>query len=97
METYIVLVNFTEQGVKDIKNGPSRLEAARAAYKSIGGELKAFYLTLGRYDAIVIGDVPNAKAGAGLALAIGMQGNIRTESVRAFNEAEYAEITSALP
>ena len=97
METYIVLINFTEQGMKNIKDGPSRVEAAKAAYKAIGGELKAFYLTLGRYDAIVIGEVPDAKAGAGLALAIAQQGNIRTETARAFNESEYKEIVEALP
>lgn len=97
METYIVLINFTEQGIKNIKDGPSRVEAAKAAYKAIGGELKAFYLTLGRYDAIAIGEVPNAKAGAGLALATAQQGNIRTESVRAFTESEYKEIVEGLP
>lgn len=97
METYVVLINFTEKGVANIKEGPARLEAAKAAYKSVGGELKAFYLTLGRYDAIVIGDVPDAETGARLALAIGQQGNIRTESVRAFGEDQYKKIVAGLP
>jgi uncharacterized protein with GYD domain len=97
MQTYVVLINFTQQGVANIKEGPARLDAAREAYKAIGGELQAFYLTMGRFDAISIGTVPDDKAGARMALAIGAQGNIRTESLRAFPEDEYREIVAGLP
>lgn len=97
MQTYIALLNFTQQGVANIKEAPARLDAAKEAYKAVGGEIHAFYLTMGRFDAVVIGSVPDDKTAARLALAIGAQGNIRTESLRAFPEDEYREIVAGLP
>ena len=97
MATYITLLKFTEQGIKTIKESPSRLEKARKALKSLGGELKSFHLVQGRYDAIVITEAPNDEVLARFALAIGSQGNVRTETMRAFNEAEYRKIVSGLP
>jgi len=58
MATYITLLNYTEQGLKAIKESPSRLEKARQLLKSLGGELKSFYLAQGRYDAVVISEAP---------------------------------------
>jgi uncharacterized protein with GYD domain len=97
MATYIVLVNFTQKGVGDIKESPARLEAAKGAFKDMGGELKAFYSVLGRYDSVVIAEAPDDETAAKLALAIGSQGNIRTETLRAFTEDEYRKIIAALP
>ena len=97
MTTYIALLKFTDQGIKTIKEGPSRLEKAKQALKSLGGELKSFHLVQGRYDAIVITEAPNDEVLARFALAIGSQGNVRTETMRAFNEAEYRKIVSGLP
>ena len=53
MATYITLLKYTEQGIKSIKESPSRLEKARQLLKSLGGELKSFYLVQGRFDAVV--------------------------------------------
>jgi uncharacterized protein with GYD domain len=50
MPTYIALLPYTQQGIAAIKQGPTRLEAAKQAYKKAGGELKAFHLTIGQYD-----------------------------------------------
>jgi uncharacterized protein with GYD domain len=97
MTTYIALLKFTDQGIKTIKEGPSRLEKAKQALKSLGGELKSFHLVQGRYDAIVITEAPHDEVLARFALAIGSQGNVRTETMRAFNEAEYRKIVSGLP
>jgi uncharacterized protein with GYD domain len=97
MATYITLLNYTEQGLKAIKESPSRLEKARQLLKSMGGELKSFYLAQGRYDGIVITEAPNDEVGAKFALAIGAQGNVRTETLRAFTEDEYRKIVSGLP
>ncbi len=56
MATYVTLLKFTQQGIKDIKNGPNRLDAAKKAYKSVGADIKAYYLTMGRFDAVVVSD-----------------------------------------
>jgi uncharacterized protein with GYD domain len=97
MATYIVLTNYTQQGIANIKESPSRLDAAREAIKAMGGELKAFYLTMGRYDAVSIVEAPDDETIAKLALAIGSQGAIGTETLRAFTEDEYRQIIAGLP
>lgn len=97
MATYISLLNYTEQGLKAIKESPSRLEKAKQLLRSLGGELKSFHLLQGRYDAIVVSEAPNDEVAAKFALVIGSLGNIRTETLRAFTEDEYRKIVSALP
>ena len=97
MPTYVTLMRFTEQGIRTIKEGPARLEAAKKQFQSAGAEIKSFYLALGNYDAIAIIDGPNDEVAARLALAIGAQGNLRTDTMRVFNESEYRKLVSGLP
>jgi uncharacterized protein with GYD domain len=96
MPTYISLLRYTQQGIAAIKQGPTRLDKAKELYRKAGGELKAFYLTVGQYDAVAIAELPDDTALAKLALALGAQGNIRTETLRAFTEVEYRRIVSEL-
>ncbi len=97
MPTYISLLRYTQQGVQNIKEGPARLDSAKQAFKAMGGELKQWYLVLGQYDAVVISEGPDDETAAKLALAIGSQGNIRTETFRAFTEDEFRKLIAALP
>ena len=97
MPTYIAMLRYTQQGISSAKNAPARIDAAREAYKKAGGELKAIYLTLGQYDLVAIAEMPNDEAVARMALALGIQGNIRTETMRAFTEAEFKKIVGTLP
>ena len=97
MPTYISLIRFTQKGMETIKEAPERLDAAKERFRAAGGELKAFYLVTGEYDAVAISELPNDEAAARLALATGAMGNVRTESLRAFTEAEYRQIITALP
>lgn len=97
MPTYISLIRFTQKGMETIKEGPNRLDAAKQRFRAAGGELKAFYLVTGQYDAVAILELPNDEAVARLALANGSMGNIRTETLRAFTEDEYRKIIAALP
>ena len=97
MPTYISLLRYTQQGVQNIKESPARLEAAKKVFKAMGGELKEWYLVLGQYDAVVISEGPDDETAAKLALAIGSQGNIRTETLRAFTEEEFRKLIAALP
>jgi uncharacterized protein with GYD domain len=97
MPVYITLPHYIQQGIENIKEGPARLERAREVTSAAGGQLHAFYLTLGHYDAVSIGEAPSDKAYAVTILALAAGGAIRTESLRAFTEDEYREIITSLP
>lgn len=97
MPTYITLIRFTQQGIKSIKEGPARLDAAKKAYRTMGAEMKQWYLVTGQYDAVVISEAPNDETIAKVALSIGSLGNVQTETLRAFTEDEYRSIVAKLP
>ncbi len=97
METYIILGRYTHQGIAKIKESPSRIEAARTAIQAAGGKMVAWYLTMGRYDFVLITEAPNVKATATVLLAIAAQGNVTTETLHGLTEAEFKEVVSALP
>ena len=97
MPTYITLANYTQQGMANIKQSPSRLDAARQALQPLGVDITAFYLTMGRYDFVAVVEAPDDEAAAKTLLALGAQGNIRTETLRAFAEDEFRQIVDALP
>jgi uncharacterized protein with GYD domain len=96
MPTYISMLRYTQQGISAIKNAPARIDATKDAYRKAGGELKSIYLTLGQYDLVVIAEMPNDEAVARMALALGAQGNIRSETMRAFTETEFRKIAGTL-
>lgn len=97
MPTYIALAHFTQKGAEQIKGGPGRLEEAKKGARARGAEIKAFYLVMGRYDAVLVIEAPNDEVAATGALAAGARGFIRTETLRAFTEDEYRKIVTALP
>lgn len=97
METFLVLGNFTQKGIEDIKQIPERTAAAREAIEKAGGKWLGYYITMGRYDFILLAEGPSASVAATLALAIGSEGNVRTETLRAFTEDEFAAMIAALP
>jgi uncharacterized protein with GYD domain len=97
MTTYISLLHYTQEGAKNIKDSPARLDTAKKLFQSMGAEIKAWYLTMGQYDAVVISEGPDDETAAKLLLMIAAQGNIRTETFRAFTEDEYRKVISALP
>ena len=97
MPSYLSLINFTEQGVKAIKQSPQRLDAAKQAAQAAGGRIIFFYMTLGQYDLAVLAELPNDEAAAKYLLSLAAQGNIRSNTLRAFTEDEYRGIIAALP
>ena len=97
MPTFISYLNYTDQGIRTVKDAPNRVEAARAAIKNLGGELKDFYLTTGQYDFLLIVDAPDAEAMAKFNLTLAQQGNVRTTTVRGFAEDEFYSILADLP
>jgi uncharacterized protein with GYD domain len=94
--TYVKLIKFTQQGVSAIKEGPNRLDAGKETLRSYGSELRAFYLIMGRYDAVAISEAPDDDAAAKVALAVASQGNVTTETLPPFSEDEYREIVASL-
>lgn len=97
METYIILGSFTGEGIKNIKESPARIEAARQAVEEAGGEFTSWHLTLGRYDFVAVTEAPDAKTAAAVLLAIGAQGNVSTETLRAFTEDEFKQVVEQVP
>lgn len=59
MTTYIMLANWTEQGARNVNASPSRLDAAKQALKEMGGEFKAFFMTMGKYDMVIVCEAPD--------------------------------------
>lgn len=97
MPTYVSLLRFTDQGIRNIKESPTRLDAAKKAFQAQGGELKQVFLMMGQYDMLLVGDAPNDETIGKIALALGSLGNVRSESCRAFTEAEYRKLIAGLP
>ena len=97
MATYIMLIHYTQKGIENVKQSPTRLDAAKKAFKALGAELKEFYLVAGRYDIVVVAEAPNDETIAKCALDLASKGSIATETLRAFKEDEYRKIIAALP
>jgi uncharacterized protein with GYD domain len=97
MPTYVTLARYTDQGMRRIKDSPARVEAIKKLVADHGGEIKAFYLTLGEYDMLVVIDAPNDNLVAKLLLTIGADGNTRTTTFRAYSEEEFRRVVKSLP
>jgi len=97
MPTYVVLANWTDQGIRTVKESPRRLAATRKAIEAAGGKILGFYLTMGKYDEVLIVEGPSDEVAATLALSSGSEGNVRTETLKAFTEAEYRRIIAKIP
>ena len=96
MPTYVALVNYTQQGIENIKDSPDRLDEAKALAESMGGEFD-WYLTFGEYDAVTIGEFPDDETYAQFVLAVTSEGAVSTISLKAFNEEEYRDVIAGIP
>ena len=96
MPTYVMLANWTDQGARQVKESPRRVETARRALVEMGGEFKSFYLTMGDYDMVAILEAPDDAVAARFRLQLGMMGNVRTRTLKAFPEPAYREIINSL-
>ncbi len=97
MPTYVLLMNLTDKGIREIKDAPARLDAARKNIEAAGGKLTAFYMTMGQYDYVAIAEGPNDETALLQLLGLGMGGNVRTTTLKAFTMAEFGEILKKLP
>ena len=85
MALYIVLANFTEQGIRNIKDSPKRAEAFKEMAKKCGATVKDTFWTLGQYDIVAILEAPDDISITALGLSAGALGNVRTQTLRAYD------------
>ena len=97
MPTYVTMYKFTDQGIRNVKESPKRLEAGIKAFEAMGGKVLSAYYTLGEYDLVVIGEIPSEEAGVAHTLAQTSLGNVRSTTMRAFSPKEFAEIIKKIP
>jgi len=97
MPTYIGLYKLTDQGVKNIKDAPGRVEEAIKGAEAMGGKVIGVYSVLGEYDYVTIGEFPSDEVAMTFAMALGSRGNVRTTTLRAFTKEQFAQIVKKLP
>jgi uncharacterized protein with GYD domain len=97
MASYVVLVNFTDQGIRQVKDTTQRAEAVEGLARKMGVTVKSIQWALGTYDLICQFEAPDDETVTALGLAVGMQGNVRTQTLRTFSRAEMGAILARLP
>ncbi len=96
MPTYISLMHFTEQGIREVKDHPKRREMAAKGIESMGGKLLHTYVTMGRYDVVAIIQAPDDEVAAKFAILTGMRGTVSTETLRALDEGEVDRLLKSI-
>ena len=97
MATYISLINWTEKGVSQFLDTVDRAEAGRTLAGAFGGSLKEIYWTLGPYDIVAVSEAPDDESATAFALTLAAQGNVRTTTMRAFDDDEMRGIIAKTP
>jgi uncharacterized protein with GYD domain len=92
MAHYVLLTNWTDQGIRAAKDTVKRVAAARQAWEKLGVRIKEFYWTLGKHDCVVIVDAPDDETMTAACIQLGMLGNAKTQTLRAFNESEMDKV-----
>jgi len=96
MVTYVMLANFTDQGIRNAKDSPKRAEAFKQMAKTFGVIVKELLWTQGQYDIVTVMDAPDESSVMTLSLSLGALGNVRTESMRAFSATDMKEIVDKM-
>jgi uncharacterized protein with GYD domain len=94
---FILSLNYTDQGVRNIKDAPKRGQQARELARKVGANIKQVYMTTGESDLVVLVEAPDGDSIAKFAMAIGMQGNVRTRTARAWPMEEFQKLIAELP
>lgn len=97
MITYIGMLSFTDKGLQSIKNTTQRAAAAKEAGKKFGVNMREVYWTMGQYDLVCVLEAEDEAALAAFNLAVAMQGNVRSQSLRAFTAADMDKVLAKLP
>ena len=97
MSNYVILMKWTDQGAKTIKEAPGRIDAGMKAFENMGGKVIGFYVVMGEYDYVAVGEAPSDEVTTTFALALGSLGNVRTTTLRAYTKEEFAAMVKKLP
>jgi uncharacterized protein with GYD domain len=97
MALYISLYKLTEQGIRNIKTAPKRIDDGIKAWEATGGKMIGFYATQGEFDYVGITEAPDDEAASAFILGLGAQGNVRTTTMRAFSIEEFTRIVGKIP
>ncbi len=97
MPTYISLMKLTDQGIKNIKDAPRRVEEAAKGVEATGGKMIGFYLVMGEYDYVTVVEGTSDEAAMTFLLRLGSLGNVRSTTLKAFTKEELAEMVKKLP
>jgi uncharacterized protein with GYD domain len=97
MPHFINLMKLTDQGAKTIKDAPGRMEAGIKAFEKMGGKMIGFYVVMGEYDYVAVGEAPSDEVATTFALALGSLGNVRTTTLKAYTKEEFAAMVKKLP
>jgi uncharacterized protein with GYD domain len=92
MPRWISLVKLTEQGIRNIKQAPERLEESIKGIEALGGKLVDFYMVMGEYDYVVIVEGPSDEAAMIFLMGLGASGNLRTTTLKAFTRDAFEEM-----
>ena len=95
MPHYISLVNWTEQGIKNVKESPKRVDAFNSMASRMGAKVDLFF-TMGEYDLVAVTDAPNDETAMQLLLELGRIGNVRTTTLKAWTTAEATKVIAKL-
>ena len=96
MITYVVLVNFTDQGIRNAKDTVKRAEALKEMAKKFGVTIKEFFWTQGQYDIVTITEAPDEVSGTALNMSLCALGNVRTQTLRAFSADEMKQVITKM-
>ncbi len=96
MPSYVMLANWTDQGMRAIEDGPKRVDAARKTLEEMGGRFMSVHMTMGIHDMIIVYEAPDDAVAARFCLMLGKLGYVRTQSLKAFPEEAYRQIANSL-
>jgi uncharacterized protein with GYD domain len=97
MNTYITLMKLTDQGAKDLKGAPKRIEDGLKMFEKMGGKLIGFYATMGEYDYIGVGEAPSDEVATAYNIVLSTLGSVRTTTIKAFTIKEFGDMIKKLP
>ncbi len=96
MATYIALCNFTDQGIRTVRDSAQRADAVKELAGKFGATMTQLHWTMGSYDLVATIEAPDDESATAFALATASGGNVRMQTLRAFSRAELADITARL-
>ena len=97
MAAFISLVNFTQQGIRDFKDSPDRAAKFSSVAEKAGAKVKEVYWTVGPHDVVLVMEAPDDETAAAVMLGLGSLGNVRSQTLRAFNSSQMKDIISKVP